>query len=156
MRWRTTWMVVFATAVMCTGSPAFAQITQGRLTGVVTDAQGAVLPGATVTVTSPALIGQQTTVTQPDGRYLFPALPTGAYKVVVELAGFRTNTRENIQVSLGQTISVDAQLGLASLSENVTVAAASPVVDVTTTKVGTNLKGEQLMRGPNSTDLRGA
>ena len=59
---------------MCTASPAFAQITQGRLTGLVTDAQGAVLPGATVTATSPALIGQQTTVTQPDGRYLFPAM----------------------------------------------------------------------------------
>jgi len=149
-------MVVFATAVICTASPAFAQITQGRLTGLVTDAQGAVLPGATVTATSPALIGQQTTVTQPDGRYLFPALPTGTYKLVFELAGFRSMTREDIRVSLGQTISVDAQLGLASLSENVTVAAASPVVDVTTTKVGTSLKGEQLISVPNSTDVWGA
>jgi len=149
-------MVVFATAVICTASPAFAQITQGRLTGLVTDAQGAVLPGATVTATSPALIGQQTTVSQPDGRFLFPALPTGTYKLVFELAGFRTYNRENIQVSQGQTISIDAQLGLASLSENVTVAAASPVVDVTTTKVGTNLKGEQLIAVPNSTDVWGA
>src|SRR5205085_3868784 len=101
--------------------------------------------------TSPALIGQQTTVSQPDGRYLFPALPTGAYKVTFELAGFRTFTRENIQISLGQTISVDAQLGLASLSENVTVAAASPVVDVTSTKVGTNLTADQLIAVPHST-----
>ena len=57
---------------------AFAQTTQGRLTGLITDAQGAILPGVTVTVTSPALIGVQSTVTQPDGRFLFPALPTGA------------------------------------------------------------------------------
>jgi hypothetical protein len=156
MRGRAAWTVVVAIAVMCTAPPAFAQITQGRLTGLVTDAQGAVLPGATVTATSPALIGQQNTVTQPDGRYLFPALPTGTYKVVFELAGFRTMTREDIKISLGQTISVDAQLGLASLSENVTVAAASPVVDVTTTKVGTSLKGEQLIAVPNSTDVWGA
>src|SRR5437879_4853740 len=156
MRSKAAWLVVPAIAALLCASPARAQITQGRLTGVVTDAQGAVLPGATITATSPALIGQQTTVTQPDGRYLFPALPTGIYKLVFELAGFRTLTRENIQVSLGQTISVDAQLGLASLSENVTVAAASPVVDVTTTKVGTNLKGEQLLAVPNSTDVWGA
>src|SRR5437764_780708 len=156
MRRKAAWLVVPAMAALLCASPAVAQITQGRLTGVVTDAQGAVLPGATVTATSPALIGQQTTVTQPDGRFLFPALPTGTYKLVFELAGFRTFTRENLQVSLGQTISVDAQLGLASLSENVTVAAASPVVDVTTTKVGTSLKGQELIAVPNSTDVWGA
>jgi hypothetical protein len=156
MRSRAAWLVVLAIVSVLAASPAIAQITQGRLTGVVTDAQGAVLPGVTVTATSPALIGQQTTVTQPDGRYMFPALPTGAYKLVFDLTGFRTMTRENIQVVLGQTISVDTQLPLASLSENVTVAAASPVVDVTTTKVGTNLKGEALIAVPNSTDVWGA
>ena len=56
-------------------SPGYAQIGQGRLAGVVTDAQGAVLPGVTVTATSPSLIGVQTTVTQADGRYMFPACP---------------------------------------------------------------------------------
>src|SRR4029077_4728015 len=132
MRAKAPWMVIGAlVAVVLSAAPATAQITQGRLIGLVTDAQGAVLPGVAVTTTSPALIGQQTTVTQPDGRYLFPALPTGVYKVVVELAGFRTSTRENIQFARGQPISVDAQLGLASLSENVTVAPASPVLDVT-------------------------
>src|SRR5919201_4533875 len=156
MRLRAAWVLALAIASVVAATPAIAQITQGRVTGVVTDAQGAVLPGVTVTATSPALIGQQTTVTQPDGRYMFPALPTGAYKLVFDLTGFRTMTRENIQVVLGQTISVDTQLPLASLSENVTVAAASPVVDVTTTKVGTNLKGEALIAVPNSTDVWGA
>src|SRR5206468_2835344 len=122
---------------------ASAQITQGRLTGLVTDAQGAILPGATVTVTSPALIGTQSTVTQADGKFLFPALPSGTYKLVFELAGFQKLTRENVQVATGQTISFDAQLPIASLSESVTVAAASPVVDVTSTKVGNHLKGEE-------------
>ena len=138
------------------GGEAFAQVTQGRLTGLVTDTQSAILPGVTVTVTSPALIGNQTTVTQPDGRYLFPSLPTGTYRIVFELSGFQKLTRENVQVVTGQTISVDTQLPIASLSESVTVNAASPVVDVTSTKVGTDLKGEALIAVPNSTDVWGA
>src|SRR5919198_5584623 len=123
-------------------SPALGQITQGRLTGIVTDAQGAVLPGVTVTVTSPALIGTRTTVSEADGRYLFPALPTGLYRVAFDLSGFRKFDRDNVQVVLGQTITVDAQMQVGGLAESVTVTGASPIVDVSTTKVGTNLKGE--------------
>jgi hypothetical protein len=155
MRWRAAALVVLASVGLC-AVPAFAQITQGRLTGLVTDTQGAILPGVTVTVTSPALIGTQTTVTQPDGKFMFPALPSGTYKVQFELSGFQKLMRENVQVVLGQTISVDAQLPIASLAESVTVTGASPVVDVTTTKVGTDLKGEALVAVPNSTDVWGA
>ena len=154
MRSRTA-VLVLAFGILFAAS-ALAQTTQGRLTGLVTDAQGAILPGVTVTVTSPALIGVQSTVTQPDGRFLFPALPTGLYKVVLELSGFQKLTRENVQVVLGQTISVDAQLPLASLAETVTVTGESPVIDVTTTKVGTSLKGDALIAVPNSTDVWGA
>jgi hypothetical protein len=136
--------------------PVSAQIGQGRLTGVVTDAQGAVLPGVTVTATSPALIGVRSTVTESDGRYRFPALASGDYKLRFELPGFSTVERENIQVVLGQTITVDSQLKIASLAETVTVTGESPVVDVTTTKVGTSLKGDELIAIPNSTDVWGA
>ncbi|HMF98427.1 MAG TPA: TonB-dependent receptor [Vicinamibacterales bacterium] len=148
-------VLVLAFVTLLAGSSA-AQTTQGRLTGQVTDAQGAILPGATVTATSPALIGVQTTVSQADGKFLFPALPTGVYKLVFELSGFQKLTREGVQVVLGQTISVDAQLPLASLAETVTVTGESPVIDVTTTKVGTSLKGDALIAVPNSTDVWGA
>ena len=154
MRSRTA-VLVLAFVTLLAGA-SHAQTTQGRLTGMVTDAQGAILPGATVTVTSPALIGVQSTVSQPDGRYLFPALPTGAYKIVIELSGFQKMTREGVQVVLGQTISVDAQLPLASLAETVTVTGESPVIDVTTTRVGVSLKGDALIAVPNSTDVWGA
>lgn len=150
------WRLAVLLGVALVASPAAAQTTQGRLAGLVTDAQGAILPGVTVTVTSPSLIGTQTAVTQADGKYLFPALPTGTYRLVFDLSGFQKLTRENIQVFLGQTISVDVQLPLASLSESVTVTGASPIVDVTTTKVGTDLKGEALVAVPNSTDVWGA
>jgi len=154
MRSRTA-VLALALVVLVAGS-SVAQTTQGRLTGQVTDTQGAILPGVTVTVTSPSLIGVQSTVTQPDGKFLFPALPTGAYKLAFELSGFQKLTREGVQVVLGQTISVDAQLPLASLAETVTVTGESPVIDVTTTKVGTSLKGDALIAVPNSTDVWGA
>src|SRR5689334_19010435 len=110
MRFRSGWWVGLVVVSVLAASPAFAQIGQGRMTGTVTDAQGAVLPGVTVTVTSPALIGTRQAVTEADGKYLFAALPSGAYKVTFELQGFRQLVRDNIQVVLGQTISADGQL----------------------------------------------
>jgi hypothetical protein len=156
MRPRSAWLFVLALVTTLCAAPALAQITQGRLTGTASDAQGAVLPGVTVTVTSPALIGTRTAVTEPDGRFLFPALPTGVYKLTFDLSGFRQFVRENIQVSLGQTITVDAQMQIGGLAENVVVTGASPIVDVATTKVGASLKGEELVGIPNSTDVWGA
>jgi hypothetical protein len=157
MKSRAARFVVFAVAMFGLCSiPAYAQSTPGRLTGLVTDSQGAILPGVTVTATSPALIGTQTTVTQADGKYLFPALASGTYKLTFELSGFRNMVRENIPVGVGQTISVDGQLSLASLAETVNVVGASPVVDVTSTRVGTDLKGAELIATPTSSDTWGA
>jgi len=149
------WFIALAAGLLM-ASPGYAQISQGRLAGLVTDAQGAVLPGVTVTVTSPALIGVQTTVTQADGRYMFPALPSGTYKVTFDLVGFKKIERDNIAVVLGQTISFDTQMEVGGLTESVTVTGASPLVDVSTTKIGTNLKGEELIAVPTSTDVWGA
>ena len=136
-------------------TPVSAQIGQGRLTGLVTDAQHAVLPGVTVVATSPALIGEQSTITQSDGRYLFPALPSGTYTLTFRLDSFQTIVREGILLSLATTITVDAEMALSSLQESVVVSGNSPVVDVATTKVGMNLKGDELVTIPNSTDIWG-
>jgi len=156
MRLRTHWLIAATVVAVLAAIPVYAQSSQGRLTGVVTDAQGAVLPGVTVTATSPSLLGNQTSVTEADGKYLFASLPTGTYKLTFDLQGFKQSVRENIQIVLGQTISADAQLQLGQLSESVTVTGASPVVDVTTTRVGTSLKGEALTAVPTSTDTWGA
>src|SRR5205809_3176621 len=155
MRAGSRCVVALAVGVIL-AAPASAQVGQGRLTGVANDAQGAVLPGVTVTVTSPALIGTRTAVTEADGKYLLVSLPSGTYKLTFDLQGFRQFIRENVQVVLGQTITVDAQLQIGGLAENVVVTGASPVVDVATTKVGTHLSGEELTGVPNSTDVWGA
>ena len=150
-RWTTGVLTLVATLAVSTA--AFAQLEQGRLTGVVADAQGAALPGVTVTATSPALLGENTAVTEADGRYLFPSLPSGRYKLQFDLAGFQTIVRENIVLALGQTLSLNMQLQIAALQETVTVSAESPVVDVTTTRIGSDFSGEKLVGIPSATDL---
>jgi hypothetical protein len=149
---------LLAAVVLCLAalaSAASAQTGQGRLTGTVTDAQHAILPGVTVAVTSPALIGVQSVVTQSDGRYLFPALPSGTYALQFTLANFETLVRGGIALELGTTITVDATLAVAGVHESVVVASASPIIDVATTKVGVNMKGDSLVAVPNSTDIWG-
>jgi len=133
--------------------PASPQELRGRITGVVTDNTGAVLPGATVTVAGPALIQPQTTVTAADGTYRYPALPPGLYTVSFELGGFQTLKREGIRLGLNQTLTVDAQLQLSSIQETVTITGDSPVVDVKSTTVGTNFTKELLQDIPNARDI---
>jgi hypothetical protein len=141
---------VVATAV---ATSAAAQEFRGRINGTVTDNSGAVLPGVTVTVTSPALIQPQVATTNEDGTYRFPALPAGSYTVTFELAGFQKFTRENIRVVINTTLSVDATLNVAALQESVTVSGQSPVVDTSTTTVGTNFTKELLTEIPNARDV---
>ena len=152
---RLVWLTAVILSGITTAAPVSAQTGQGRLTGRVTDEQQAIMPGVMVTVTSPALIGKQIAFTQADGRYLFPALPSGVYALTFTLSSFQTQVREAVVLSLGTTITVDAQLALAGVQESVVVAGASPVVDVATTKVGVNLKGDALVAVPNSTDIWG-
>src|SRR2546428_117223 len=134
-------------------TPASAQIDQGRLTGSVVDAQNAVLPGVTVTAKSPALMGIRTVVTESDGKYSIAALPSGEYEMTFELPGFTAFKRGNLKLALGQIMTVDAQMQVASLQESVTVTAASPVVDMQNTKVGTDFTADKLVGVPTATDV---
>src|SRR3954466_9557159 len=87
----------------------------GTIQGRVADSQGAVLPGVTVTATSPSALGAQTTVTSETGNYRFPALPPGTYELSYELAGFNSLKRSGVIISLGFTANVNIELALATL-----------------------------------------
>src|SRR2546423_2619050 len=133
-------------------APAAAQTGQmfGELVGKVTDDQGGVLPGVTVTLSGPAAMGTPTAVSNEQGRYRFPAVNSGTYTLKFELAGFAPMVREGIVVPVRQTITVDAAMKLASLQETVTVSGSSPTVDVENTKAGARLDHEILQAEPNS------
>ncbi len=134
-------------------APTFAQDFRGRINGTVTDNTGAVLPGVTVTATSPALIQPQVQTTGVDGVYRFIALPPGVYEISFELSGFQNLKREGVRVVINQTLTVDQQLNVATLQETVTVTGASPIVDSSTTQVGTNFTKELLTEIPNARDI---
>lgn len=136
---------VLLVAILLSPAPAAAQGVGGSIVGTVTDQTQAILPGVAVTVTGPALMGTRADVTAADGTYRLPNLPPGSdYVVVFELQGFSSFKREGIRLDVGFTATINATLSPAGLQENVTVSGASPVVDVTASRVATHLNAEQL------------
>src|SRR6185295_12406810 len=125
-------VVAILAGCLLASTHAFAQgggaSTTGSINGKVADSSGGVLPGVTVTATSPSAMGVQTSVTDTGGNYRFPALPPGSYTATFELA-------------------------VASLQETVTVTGDSPVIDTTSTRVQQNFKLEALQEIPNARDL---
>lgn len=103
----------------------------GSIAGLVTDGSGAVLPGATVEVSSPALIEKtRSTVTDGRGQYRLVDLRPGTYTVTVTLPGFSTVRRDGIELTVGFTATVNAELRVGSVEETVTVTGATPIVDI--------------------------
>ena len=109
--------------------PAAAQEQTGSIFGVVKDASGAVLPGATVEARSPSAIGVKSTVSDGQGVYRFPALSPGIYEVSANLQGFVAAKVADAQVTLGKQLTIDLTLKLAGVAESVTVSAESPLID---------------------------
>ena len=122
----------------------------GAVAGEVTDATGAVLPGVTVEVASPALIeGARTVVTDGAGRYNVVSLVPGTYTVTFTLAGFSVVKREGLALSAGFTAPVNAVMKVGSLVETVTVTGASLTVDVRNVRTQSVLNDETLNRLPS-------
>ncbi len=140
-------------ALVLTSAAAAAQEFRGRINGTVTDNTGAVLPGVTVTASGPALIQPQVQVTGTDGSYRFLALPPGVYEIDFDLTGFQRVQRQDVRVVINQTLSVDMQMQVATLQETVTVTGDSPIVDTSTTAMGTNFTKELLTEIPNARDV---
>ena len=132
--------VCFAIAalVALTGTMAFAQTT-GQVIGTIVDAQGGVLPGVTVTATSPQLQGSRTAVTDGTGTFRFPTLPPGTYSIKANLAGFQDASQENVTVSLDRSASLSLKMQVAGVSQTVNVMGSSPVVDTTSSAGGVSI-----------------
>src|SRR5262245_13214442 len=114
----------------------------GSISGTVFDASGAVVEGATVRVTGEALPGDRTASTGDNGTYKIDYLLPGAYEVLVEKPAVGTFKRAAI-VEIGKDTQIEAVVGLA-VSEEITVTAVVPVVDVRSTEVAFNFKGDAL------------
>src|SRR6476659_8920176 len=114
--------------VLCS-APAFAQrTTTGTIAGKIIDSTGAVVPGVTLTVTSPEALGQFTAVTDGQGVFRVTNLPPGAYEIKAELKGFQTVNRKE-PVRLNAVTEVDITMAVGSVAEAVVVTGESPIVD---------------------------
>jgi len=117
-------------ALIIAGLPraASSQGLTGTLIGTVRDEQGGVLPGALVTVSSPALIGgPQTVVAKEDGQVRFQALPPGRYLVEVSMPGFGSYREDDVAIGAGATLERNVVLRIAGLTETIDVAGGSRI-----------------------------
>ena len=130
----------------------------GAITGTVTDASGAVLPGVAVEAASPALIERsRTAVTDGSGTYRIIELRPGAYTVTFMLPSFQVVRRENIQLTTGFTATVNADLTVGNLAETVTASGATPLKTVQAVACIPGFRSDAFMMrtGPVLGGLRG-
>lgn len=122
-----------------------------RVGGKVTDQQGGVLPGATVSITNVATGLSSEVVSNAAGSYLFPALDPGEYRLNITMPGFAGYVREGIILAIGQGITMDAQLQVEGVTETVTVTGESPMISTRESKVGGVVDTEQIQNVPINT-----
>jgi hypothetical protein len=136
-----------AVALVLSTAMAFAQAT-AELNGRVTDESGAVLPGVTVTATQTDTGLTRSVITDGNGTYVMPNLPTGPYRLEVALQGFRTYVQTGIVLQVGATPTINAVLSVGSLEETVSVEAAAPLVDVRSTGISEVVEQERILELP--------
>jgi len=139
-------------ALFATSALASAQSQTGEIFGKVTDGSGGVLPGVTVTVTGPVLLQPLTAVTGATGTFQFPRMEIGEYSVKFELAGFKTVVNQGIRVTVGFSAAVNAQLGISTVQETITVTGESPIVDTKATGTKQTFTNELLQSIPSARD----
>jgi outer membrane receptor protein involved in Fe transport len=128
--------------------PVMAQRTTGSISGVVKDASGAAVPGVTVSVSGPNIVGSQTATTSESGLFRILNLPPGEYQVSFTVAGFKPVTRRGVRVSLGARIEENAILEMGQLQEAIDVVAEATVVDTTSNQVGSNFGRDWVENAP--------
>jgi hypothetical protein len=146
--------VTFLAALVCLllGSRAtFAQQT-GEIYGKVTDSSGAVLPGASVTISGGPLLQPLTAATSESGTYRFPQLLVGEYEVKIELAGFKTVVNSRIYVGINFNAQVNASMEVSTVQETVTVTSEAPIVDTRQDGTGVSFSNELLQAIPSGRD----
>jgi hypothetical protein len=145
-----------AALVFALARPANAQQQTGAITGRAVDTSGGALPGVTVSIASPQMIGgARTAVTDDQGIYRFTLLPGGTYTVSFTLPGFNTLNVEGVTLAAGVTLTINGKLEVATLQETVTVTSQAPTIDLESSKVQVNWDQQKLDEIPYSRSLTG-
>lgn len=156
MHWIRTWSLGLVLALALPAHVAFAQSQTSNLTGRATDSSGGALPGVTVTISSPNMIGgERNAVTDGEGLYRFTLLPLGTYSVKFELGGFGTLIVEGVTLNAGATMTINGKMEVATLQETVTVTSQAPTIDLEAANVAVNWDQQKLDNIPYSRSLTG-
>jgi len=132
----------------CAAAETLAQATEGSIRGYLRDEQGAVLPGVSVTATSPTVGGTYTTVTDQDGHYRLLNLPPGTYALTATLSGFSKALREDLIMRAGLTLTVDMVMKVGVLEETMTVVGETPLLETSNPGQAVNVSGEMAQSIP--------
>src|SRR5690349_23235208 len=144
LRTKAVWSLAIALCLtlICAAPLAAQTVTTGNIAGTVTDAQGGVLPGATVVAVHTDTGTNYEAVTGTDGRYNILNVRVGAYTITVNMNGFREQKQERVTIELGAERTADFKLQLATVSETVDVVASSPVIDLSRAGTADNIPNE--------------
>src|SRR5262245_5259983 len=135
-------------AVLATSPMAGAQVAAGEITGIIKDSDGGAVPGATVTVTNIATNQRRVVNSTSEGTYTAASLAPGAYRLEVEIQGFKPMRREGIRLSTGEKARIDFALAVGNIREQVTVVRDAPIVRAETASLGTVVEHEQVVQLP--------
>ncbi len=133
---------------------AYSQETTGGMQGTIKDPSGAVVPGATVTVSTPTLVGTKVVQTDAAGYYRFANLPPGTYTVTVKATGFDTLKQEKVNLEVGHLPTLNLTLHVGAVNTVVQVTEEAPLIDATTTTTLTNIPEETLQNIPHGTSFQ--
>jgi hypothetical protein len=145
---RTALGVLFLCIVLILAPAVMAQQTNGIIQGAVSDAHGAVVAGATVTVVNDSTAYTRNAPSGSDGSYAFTELPPGHYHVTVTKEGFKTETQKDVELHVGSTVVLNVKLTVGSVSESLTIEANPIAVETTTAALGNITEGAQVRELP--------
>lgn len=140
-------MLLLAAVLLCPAL-AGAQAVTGTMIGRITDGSGAVVPGVTVTLTNTGTKLTRVVTTDTDGEYTAPSLPPGRYTIVAEIPGFKSVTMPDVALGVDQRLRMDMKLEVGALTESITIEGTSPLVQTSSSELGTTVQEEQIQTLP--------
>ncbi|HEX4949364.1 MAG TPA: TonB-dependent receptor [Blastocatellia bacterium] len=142
---------LFVAALLLLSIPLFAQadVTSATVRGTVTDAQGAAVPNATLTIKSTDQGLTRTVQSDSDGTFVFLTLRPGPYELTAQAQGFAQQVVRDIQLTVGQVVSVELKLQVAAVTTEVTITDAAPLIEIERTQQSNTIETRQIQNLPN-------
>lgn len=126
-------------------------VNDGTLTGTVYSPTGETVGGATIKITSPALVtGERTATSSAEGHYVFLSLPRGTYSLTATMSGYKTYSTRDIVINAGDKVSIEVAMQVGAYQEEMVVQGAAPVVDTKASTIDTTFTAELLSKLPTA------